>query len=366
MDSTDQAEIAAFIQEVDLSVMQGYCSTAAATLLVWHYLTTFDGELAFFWKRKFSGALLLYFANRYLPLFAYIYNSPWGAPSFADAPAHAGVRPIDRRWLHLPTNTHMQSCTANVTSQYIVQFSPYVVWAGISALRVHALRQRWSWTILVFLLSLVPVFCDAVLFSFMHPEIDPVWGCTLEYDGSLRTYQMYVSSFLPLHIYPLITAKPSLRACVPVDVAAYTAFVFGELIVVVITWAATSHRKGLGPALVNARSLSDTLYRNGVFYFASIMILNIVQLVFNGLSAFLPYTVSVVENICALLSFVGPLTSILITNFYIDLQEVAHAPGPSLSQCTLGPIGCMHTTCSTPGATYSPGTPREIGDQYAV
>ncbi|KAI0641565.1 hypothetical protein C8Q79DRAFT_1014020 [Trametes meyenii] len=97
------------------------------------------------------------------------------------------------------------------------------------------------------------------------------------------------------------------------------------------------------------------------------MTLNAVQLVFNGLSAFIPYTVVAVEKICALLTFVGPLTSILITSFYIDLQEVAHAPGPSLSQCTLGPVGlgCAQSPYGTPEASRLPGTPQRA-DYHVV
>lgn len=48
-----------------------------AALLIWHHLLTFDREVAFFWKRKFSGASGLFFANRYLILVYSIYNLLW-------------------------------------------------------------------------------------------------------------------------------------------------------------------------------------------------------------------------------------------------------------------------------------------------
>ncbi|EIW53131.1 uncharacterized protein TRAVEDRAFT_134433, partial [Trametes versicolor FP-101664 SS1] len=43
-------------------------------LLVWHYLLTFEKEITFFWRRKFSGASALFLTNRYLSLAVVIYN----------------------------------------------------------------------------------------------------------------------------------------------------------------------------------------------------------------------------------------------------------------------------------------------------
>ncbi|EIW55679.1 uncharacterized protein TRAVEDRAFT_50170 [Trametes versicolor FP-101664 SS1] len=63
------------IQSLNAAVK--YCTTAASALLIWHHLLTFDREVAFFWKRKFSGASGLFFANRYLILVYSIYNLLW-------------------------------------------------------------------------------------------------------------------------------------------------------------------------------------------------------------------------------------------------------------------------------------------------
>lgn len=47
-------------------------------LLIWNYILTFEKEVAFFWKRGlFSGACVLFLANRYLVLVVAIYQSPW-------------------------------------------------------------------------------------------------------------------------------------------------------------------------------------------------------------------------------------------------------------------------------------------------
>lgn len=46
-------------------------------LLMWHYLLTIDKEVAFFWRRRFSGVCALFLANRYIILVVIIYQSPW-------------------------------------------------------------------------------------------------------------------------------------------------------------------------------------------------------------------------------------------------------------------------------------------------
>ncbi|KAL1937310.1 hypothetical protein VTO73DRAFT_13874 [Trametes versicolor] len=77
MNSTVSAEVAAFIEEQAAFAVDDHCSTAIAIVMMWHYLLTLDKEVAYFWKRKPTGACALFFANRYLTLIVVIYNTPW-------------------------------------------------------------------------------------------------------------------------------------------------------------------------------------------------------------------------------------------------------------------------------------------------
>ena len=43
-------------------------------MLVYDYTITFPYEVRLFWRRKSTGASLLFFANRYLTLFTYIFD----------------------------------------------------------------------------------------------------------------------------------------------------------------------------------------------------------------------------------------------------------------------------------------------------
>lgn len=75
-------------------------------------------------------------------------------------------------------------CLSAVVFEFVLQFSPYVVWAGtcipsrrashmcvatdilyiqvFAGLRVYALHRHWWWATLVFLLSLVPIAVNGV------------------------------------------------------------------------------------------------------------------------------------------------------------------------------------------------------------
>lgn len=50
---------------------------------MWHYLLTFDKEVAYFWRRRPNGACMLFLANRYLTIIVSIYDTPWWSLSTA-------------------------------------------------------------------------------------------------------------------------------------------------------------------------------------------------------------------------------------------------------------------------------------------
>lgn len=61
--------------------LRSRCTSAA--LLMWHYLLTFDKEVAYFWRRRPNGACMLFLANRYLTIIVSIYDTPWWSLSTA-------------------------------------------------------------------------------------------------------------------------------------------------------------------------------------------------------------------------------------------------------------------------------------------
>ncbi|KAI0368247.1 hypothetical protein BV20DRAFT_1054221 [Pilatotrama ljubarskyi] len=330
MNSTDQAQIAGLIQDVEFDVMQDYCSTAAAVLLAYHFLCTLDEEVDYFWRRKFTGARALFLLNRYLPLIIALYVSPWW------------VLPMDPKLL-------AQRCAATVYSQYILEFSQNGILGAISSLRVYALRNQWAtavrpgsgrhwlWMILPFvltlLLSLVPVVVDAMLLGgYMWPVVDPVEGFAI---------------------------------------ISYTAFVLAEAIVVIVTWASTSrwnHAEARMTVLgTKPGSLSSVLQRDGLIYFVVILILNVLQCVVNVLGLLRPSLA--LSQASAALTFVSPLRCILLTHFYFSMQEAGSpSPVPSTQSDLLFAVALSSNSGSASGAgagdtlwCASPGTPRSQG-----
>ncbi|KAI0816080.1 hypothetical protein BC628DRAFT_1334324 [Trametes gibbosa] len=297
--STDQAaavaEVEAYISELDFDAVQNYCIACVIALLLYHHITTFNAEVAYFWEKavahkgRVTFAWLLFFANRYLPLVVYIYQTPGWTMS------------------KIPWVSTTQ-CTATVTSQYILEYSQYALWAAISGFRVYSLGGHRLLTCFVLLLALVPVFADITLFFYLHPEIDPVDGCVLAVSSRLKfgLYEMCVYCE-----YSVLTAL------------SYTGWVLSEAIVVAVTLAATRHHSSLTGALGHGRrSISGILFKNELYHHRTITLLNIAQMIGNLLSLLRPSTT--IDYMSAAMTFTAPLTSILLTHFYFDLQAAVN------------------------------------------
>ncbi|KAI0368250.1 hypothetical protein BV20DRAFT_481771 [Pilatotrama ljubarskyi] len=307
MSSTGQAEITALIQDAEFNALQNYCTTAAAALFAYHYFLTLDQEVVHFWGRKLTFARALFLANRYVPLITAFYVSPW--------------------W---PLPTDLKVCAAVLYSQYILEFSQNGLWGAIACLRVYALRKQWAtavsprsgnrvhrlWRTLPVLLTLVfalvPVVVDMVLLaSYMWPALDPV--CTLIEDIPTPLYEKFIS---------------------------YTSFVLSEALATLVTWIAASPwpnaYANAAPALPvsviplneeKKTSIHDVLKKNGLAYLVVILVLNVFQAV-NDVFGIIQPTLTILQ-ISALLTFVSPLRSILLTHFYFCLKETSESlPSP--------------------------------------
>ncbi|KAI0740424.1 hypothetical protein C8Q76DRAFT_608305, partial [Earliella scabrosa] len=106
--------------------------------LICEYLATFPEEVNLFWKRRCTGASVLFFMNRYAPLLFYVF----GNMNF---------------WILTDV-----VCQAFIKACWIFSVLQYVPWAGFSALRVYALSMNWAVSCLVFLLSSITIGIDLV------------------------------------------------------------------------------------------------------------------------------------------------------------------------------------------------------------
>ncbi|KAI0640732.1 hypothetical protein C8Q79DRAFT_920930, partial [Trametes meyenii] len=119
-------------------------------LVLYDFLITFGEEVRLFWGRKFTGASLLFFINRYWTLLA---NDIFMPLSFA--------RVSDNVRSHALPST----CDALTKASLAVEVFQYVPWAGkpFSGLRVLALSgMNWPLSVITFLLAMGPVGVNLV------------------------------------------------------------------------------------------------------------------------------------------------------------------------------------------------------------
>ncbi|EIW53116.1 uncharacterized protein TRAVEDRAFT_24427 [Trametes versicolor FP-101664 SS1] len=280
---------------------------SSLAMVVYHHLLTFDAEYKHFWaNRKFGFGWTLFLVNRYLPLATSLSEALWWPVSHN----HTGFR-------------NSVSCVVLFTSQYTFEYLQYAMWGAISSLRVHALTHSWPLVLFVLLLALVAPITTAVQLTYTRRAIDPMTaGCFLD------------SSRLPFKLYKICTSarsrsrkwRPALtRFPLSVLILSYATYVLSEIIVVGVTFRATRHSKDLAGALWRGRmSLSDVMFRDGLIYFVAIALLNAAPFIVKFTQIAEPGSKpSGLVN--ALLNFISPFTSILLTQFYFDLQETAGA-----------------------------------------
>ncbi|RPD57204.1 hypothetical protein L227DRAFT_565512 [Lentinus tigrinus ALCF2SS1-6] len=118
-----------------------YCTLAAFTMFIYEYVITFGAEVDLFWTKRLTGATVLFFLNRGIVMFYTWYDLIVGL------------------------------FTIPATSKYIPS-------AAFSALRVYALIRNWYISVLVFVLSVVPVAINFTTFAFDFEGIlAPPFGC---------------------------------------------------------------------------------------------------------------------------------------------------------------------------------------------
>ncbi|KAH9855448.1 hypothetical protein C2E23DRAFT_708832, partial [Lenzites betulinus] len=232
-------------------------------LLVYEYVITFGLEVGLFWRRKITGATILFLAIRYVALLNYGFL---GALTFAP-----------------------------ISEQYSVSLCQYPFWAAFSGLRTLALSgMNWPLGISVFGLGLVP-FAVNVWLMVLH-EISgtnlPMLGC-----GALED----------------ITLRQTIIWDIGVSLSRGS-LILSDVIAIVVTWR-TWKGKGLHIAGV-VSTLSDVLMYNGQF----VVICNTIHLSLTLISIVTP-----LQQSSLVTSLTEPITAILIMRFLLALQSANQA-----------------------------------------
>ncbi|RPD59958.1 hypothetical protein L227DRAFT_575959 [Lentinus tigrinus ALCF2SS1-6] len=272
----------------DSVVTANRCGIAAFTLVLCEYFVHLPREVELFWKRRVTGASVLFLSNRYLmPLSELVQILTYGPMS-------------------------EKSC-ANITDIIpAITLLPYFPWAAFSALRTYALCGRHFGLpvgILVLLLSSVPIGVNFVDYRWLSSTADPVLGCLEQ-----------------------VAEPPHLRK--NFTIASRTCLIASDLVVLCVTWRATYRATRL--ARVTGKKSKDTfsgtLLRDGTIYFLTLVTLNTLHLLFTVLSiaSNTPIAVSYITI------FTEPITSILVSRFILNLQEVNQTISPELTSLSAG------------------------------
>ncbi|RDX50370.1 hypothetical protein OH76DRAFT_1402842 [Lentinus brumalis] len=263
---TDPAEVAAIIAVYDTLYLSNRFGLAAFSFLVFEYAITFDQEVHMFWQRRWTGASILFFLTRYIPILAYAVQL-MEFISMSD-----------------------ESCNLLVKAGNGLVFIQYLTWATFSGMRALALSRKWYIAVPIFGLSVVAFGVNMAQFGLgLFGTNDPIFGCMPE---------------IP------ITAEVAKK----LTILARTCLITADICLIIITWVGIPKFAGIRETM-RVSSLSSILMRDGLIYFAVLFVLNSLHLALTMISFVRAYSPTSYITI-----FTEPITAVLISRFLLDLQ----------------------------------------------
>ncbi|KAI0704509.1 hypothetical protein C8T65DRAFT_741064 [Cerioporus squamosus] len=299
MSSDADASTAAIVALFDSFYSDTYCDIAASALFIYDTFVTLDREVAFFWTAKWTGAPLLFFANKWISITFYTMD----LVSFA-------LFPSDKR----------QVCSLFQLATTAIQILQFVPGAVFSALRAYVLSKSKGLALLILGLSLAPVGANMVPFGYhITGENFPPFGC-IDTDDTTPAINLR-STFIIISRVPLMVADLLLIYITWTNLSSQGALrnpTVEETVAfryIVLRWSVSLQqifKRGLGSRLVPRYT--------GMVYFVVLFILNTLHLVFSlkdvagntGAGSYVPL-------------FTAPFTAILVSRFLLDLQEANQA-----------------------------------------
>ncbi|RPD53096.1 hypothetical protein L227DRAFT_581676 [Lentinus tigrinus ALCF2SS1-6] len=204
-----------------------------------------------------------------------------------------------------------------------MRWSSNIAATGFSALRTCALcptHVRWPLATLVLLLSSVSIGINFATYRWLSSAVIPILGCSDE-------------NVTPLQLIKDFT------------IISRTCLILADLIVLGVTWHGTYQTTQLVRVAAGEQSkhtYSGILLRDGTVYFLILATLNVLHLLFT----FVSITIDTVSDTSLVTIFTQPITSILVSRFLIDLQEVhQYRANSQLSSLSAGQ-GSLHFATS--------------------
>ncbi|TBU24418.1 hypothetical protein BD311DRAFT_857761, partial [Dichomitus squalens] len=235
-------------------------------LFLWDAILSTKDDVHFFWRKKPTGAAVLFWLNKYL---AVIYFSYALASEMFELSAEV--------------------CALFDTMLHGLMTHVSVVFTGM---RVHAIRRVWYLSVLTTLLCAVTVGLNLCRYGFgLTGQIMPPFGCVIQ-DST------------PIHLVKAFTIAS--RGCQ----------IVADLIAVVVAWLTLSRRYNSYDRSHWKGTLSGVLLLDGTIYFLTLAVLNSLHLSFTLLSM----EVFSLQNSSYFTAFTTPVSTVLVSRFIIHLQ----------------------------------------------
>ncbi|KAI0730703.1 hypothetical protein C8Q76DRAFT_792852 [Earliella scabrosa] len=262
-DNSLDSYTAEVVAEYDSTFVNTCCTLAAAVFFIYESIITLDGEVNFFWKRRFTAPSILYLTSKYISLTYYVMVLAIYLPIFTDE------RSVYRQ-CHEEVRTEQRdnSCRTTQRTLTAVEMLQSLPWGVFAARRAYALSAGSRlWFLLVLGLSLVPLGVNLTRFFVDHLSgyNDPVYGC-------MNTIDVTVDEVVRgMYHYDVVISRGCLIAA--------------DIILIGITLSVIP-RKTILSEISQARSLQSILVRDGATYFIVLLVLNVLHLVFTLRSIF--------------------------------------------------------------------------------
>ncbi|OSD02256.1 hypothetical protein PYCCODRAFT_1425384 [Trametes coccinea BRFM310] len=266
------------------------CALFAEASLIFHeYLITFDSEVRLIWRRKITGATILFFLNRYIMI-------------LQNAITLVTYFPVSNL-----------TCVALGWMDIVLNLLPYFIWNAFSTLRVYALSGRdLRVAALVCLLMVGPIAANAYNIPLQKPDnMPPPFNCEVDNAVTLATHNKLTS-------------------------------IAGDAIVIGVTWWKTYRLKKAADAARIKTSIVNLLLRDGTIYFATMLVLNVLHILINF-----------VEQVSFMGDIADVLTSILVSRFIMNLRDLDAKDIGQASNYTLTvpEVGEWHASSDDRGAS---------------
>ncbi|TBU50856.1 hypothetical protein BD309DRAFT_944822 [Dichomitus squalens] len=285
MDSTigadSQEELQDLMSYLVATEIFNFTDLAVFVVILYEYLITVDREVHFAWGRKLSWARCVFLLNRYLTILVYL----------------VVLGPL------LPTvNTFVnvfRSCVFLTRMMQALQVTLYIVWAAFAGIRIYAISARNRVvSVIVVALALVPAVTNAYVSTLTPVAVTPQ-GCMGSMNLSIITWT---------------------TSCM----------ILSDAIVIIVTWIKTWSTIRAAERLNVKMSFTNLVLKEGMLYFSIALSLNIVQIIFDFVE---------VDDFSLILPFLNMFTPILISRFFLDLDDLVTTHDPQSPWTTLTGTG---------------------------